>query len=310
MAEDSSHETSKWIDPDSKTQGVLLSDRIKFYVDTVHLIHPDDFDEDCLKYASYDLRVGDEYYHNDKKKKPDDNGKIVIPRNGLIFVKLRERLNIPYYMVAQHDLKVKQVYRGLLAGRSLQIDPGYAGHINYPIFNFTDEDKEIYVGKKITTMCFIKTTPFGEKKSFEEIQNEKQLRQSTIRGFHGNECKTFEGGGDRAISEYWYPDEEHVSTVEKIQGTLDRWREWTKRWAWRGVVGLLVTILLGFLGPILYHLRWVTNKVGDQNKEISDINAVVNQLRADIEELDRMQLPMQADKAGPAAAEQTLGAEE
>ena len=97
----------RWVDPDPESRGVLLSDRIKFYVDTVSLIELSDFQEESLGSASYNLRVGDEYYHNDKKLKPRRNGAIIIPSNGLVYVRLRERLNIPYYMVAHHDLKVK-----------------------------------------------------------------------------------------------------------------------------------------------------------------------------------------------------------
>jgi len=279
MTEVDFQEKWKWIDPDPKlASGVLLSDRIKFYVNAVHLINPTDFDEECLQYASYDLTVGDEYYHNDKKKRPDKNGRIVIPKNGLIFVKLKEKINIPYYMVAQHDLKVRQVYRGFLAGRSLQVDPGYDGHINYPIFNFTDEDKEIHVGDKITTMCFIKTTPFSDRNLLEPIQTEKQLRQTNIRGLNDHKCKTFEGSEDRPIPKYWYGGEKHKSTVEQIQSTLDRW----KRRAWLTLLGVFVTIIIGVIGPIVYHVRWVSDKVIDISKEVSSVSSSLEQLRAEL----------------------------
>jgi deoxycytidine triphosphate deaminase len=86
----------KWIDPDQESHGVLLSDRIKFYVDKMRLIDP--FDENSLNPASYNLHAGDLYYHNNKEKRADKNRKIMVPRNGLIYLRLREELNIPYYM--------------------------------------------------------------------------------------------------------------------------------------------------------------------------------------------------------------------
>ncbi len=282
----------KWVDPDPKSQGVLLSDRIKFYVNKVGLIDPADFRPESLGPASYNLRVGDEYFHNDKKLKPR-NGVILIPSNGLVYVKLHEKLNLPFYMVAHHDLKVRQVYRGFLAGNSLQIDPGYSGHINYPIFNFTDEDREIYVGDEIAVMCFIKTTVFGNRGVLSRVETEDELRQSKVQGIGGNECELFRVQKDRTIREYWYGGEKHRNTIELIHRRLQRWR----RIAIWGAIGAGVTILVGVVGPVLAHCAWISSKVMDQNKEISTINAAIVQMQADINKLTQVDSARPADES-------------
>src|SRR2546425_2704993 len=40
-------------------------------------------------------------------------GKVEIPPNGLIYIRFLEEVNIPCYLIARFNLRVKQVYRGL-----------------------------------------------------------------------------------------------------------------------------------------------------------------------------------------------------
>lgn len=212
---------------DGATTGVLLSDRIRFYAENYKMIDP--FDPEALGPASYHLHLSNDYYYeNNKRKKPKD-GLIKIRKNGLIYVRLEEKLTLPYYMVAQHDLKVRQVYRGFLAGRSLFVDPGYKGHINYPIYNFTDEDKDLEVGAEISAISFIKTTPLGLEEFWKlegsEICDRKTLEAARIKGLKGFECITFEDLGDRKVPEYWRPGEKHRSSVEQMGKGVDSFKK-------------------------------------------------------------------------------------
>ena len=87
-----------WEVPDDDTDGtgILLSDRIAFYAEAVKLVHP--FDPACLRPASYDLKVGDSYYFENRPEKVGRDGKIEIPPNGLVYIRVKERFNIPYYL--------------------------------------------------------------------------------------------------------------------------------------------------------------------------------------------------------------------
>jgi deoxycytidine triphosphate deaminase len=148
---------------DEGAQGTLLSDRIRLYIDAVHLIEPETFVEDSLRPASYDLHVGDEYYVDDKRVPLLPNGQLIIPANGLVYIATKERFNIPYYMVARYSLQVTQVYRGLLIENGLQIDPGYHGRIYVAVHNFTDQARSLLLGKRFLSVDFTRTTPLPDE---------------------------------------------------------------------------------------------------------------------------------------------------
>lgn len=78
-----------WIDPLSKEigdQGVLLSDKIKYYVDKVRMIEP--FDPNSLRPAGYILHVGDKYCIEDEDYFLSEGQKIKIPPNGLVYIRI------------------------------------------------------------------------------------------------------------------------------------------------------------------------------------------------------------------------------
>jgi len=130
----------------------------------VNLIYP--FDERELRPASYTLHAGPEYLISLPGKLVEGNlereERVVIPPNGLIYIRFLEEVNIPYYMIARFNLRVKQVYRGLLLGTGPQVDPGFRGHLGCPIHNFTDEDKVLHYRERLITIDFEKTTPFAQ----------------------------------------------------------------------------------------------------------------------------------------------------
>jgi deoxycytidine triphosphate deaminase len=255
MANDYS-EKYRWEDPDPNSTGVLLSDRIRFYVDRVKLIHP--FYPDNLNAASYSLRASDTYYENEVLRKAE-NGRIRIPKNGLVYVRLLEEINLPHYMIAQHNLKVKQDYRGFLAGRSLLIDPGYRGHINYPIYNFTNQDKEIEVsGNPITEIAFFKTTPFASEAFWKEckIRSEEELDDYVKgQGIDNLSYKLSPLGPDRIIPQYWLPRDTHVSSVSELYEKVDSFSERIKSYEIRETRrfwGLIIGALALFFGAFYF----------------------------------------------------------
>lgn len=287
--------TFKWIDPDLESSGVLLSDRIIFYVEKVNLIHP--FDEDSLEPASYTLHVGDEYYENDRLCEAKE-GKILFHKNSLIYLKLMEEINMPYYMIAHHDLKVKQVYRGFLAGKSIHVDPGYSGHINYPIYNFTEEDKILKVGDPIAAIEFIKTTSFGSKEfwqNLKEIKREEDMRKLKVEGIQSYECKKFNIQNDRIIPEYWldFGGEEHKSSVWMLREAFNKIKkdfEETKNTFIKlknisMVAALALVLAIG--GIILGHYYWSANNIININEKLSNIHTETKQVKFELDELKK-----------------------
>jgi deoxycytidine triphosphate deaminase len=187
------HEEYLWKDPfeASLVGAVLLSDQIQFLADEVGLIEP--FDEKYVRPAAYDLRIGNSYYIDDVRRDLIEES-IEIPANGLVYIRTKEKFNIPYYLVARYSLRVHQVYRGLLIDNGLHIDPGYCGYIWIPVHNFTTQTRILPQGQEFISIEFNRTTRLPPY--VEGIKSQDELVSLGLR----NELKGSEG---RAIKIFY-----------------------------------------------------------------------------------------------------------
>jgi deoxycytidine triphosphate deaminase len=154
------------VDPHPSVHGVLLSDEIIFYATHHNLIRP--FNRRNLKPAGYELCVGDEYFLSGKFSRLGGEGEdkaIIIPPFEVAVLKTAEILNIPRYMIARWNIRVKHAYSGLLWVGGPQVDPGYVGHLFCPIYNLSDKPVTLKPGDALALMDFVKTTPFDSEKS-------------------------------------------------------------------------------------------------------------------------------------------------
>jgi len=148
---------------DFNTHGVLLSNEIKYYASTYKMIDP--FDEERLKPAAYELRVGDEYALGGKiGKLSDDAGKnlITIPPFEVVIISTMERINLPRFIIARWNIRVRKAYEGLLWVGGPQVDPGWVGYLRCPIYNLSNKNVTLRLGEAIAIIDFVKTTPFSK----------------------------------------------------------------------------------------------------------------------------------------------------
>lgn len=153
---------------DLGTAGVLLSDEIEYYVEKYKMIDP--FKRDNLEAARYELTVGNEYaIGGEIKKLCDEPGKneMRIPPFEVVVIETKERINLPRFIVARWNIRVKWAYEGLLWVGGPQVDPGWVGHLSCPIYNLSDKEVTLRLGEPIAVMDFVKTTPFKKGKSKE-----------------------------------------------------------------------------------------------------------------------------------------------
>ena len=144
-------------DPKPERTGVLLSDDIRFYVQEGKLIGP--FDEKNLKPAGYELTVGDEAMRGGKYiPLSGPFSEVKIPPFEVVVIKTAETINLPRFLIARWNIRVKWAYKGLLWVGGPQVDPGYVGHLFCPIYNLSDEPVKLSKGDPIALMDFVKTT--------------------------------------------------------------------------------------------------------------------------------------------------------
>ena len=238
-----------WKDPFPNDLGsVLLSDKIAYYAENFGLIFP--FDRDRLRPAQYTLRVGGIGYCAGKKIKITKKKPLIIPPNGLVYIKIHEYLNIPYYMIARYSLRVIQVYRGLILDNGLQVDPGFHGHINVPIYNFTNEDKKLEFCERILSVEFVKTTAFKPDPPI-KVKIERDWVGPNLRNGDGYPIKLFTEESDelyfqKDIAGYFQPNEKNESSVLELKKTVESYTKKVKRmkrWGLLGAAAIIISLM-------------------------------------------------------------------
>lgn len=289
-----------WIDPDPRREpGLLLSDRIIFYCQKVNLIYP--FDPDFVEPASYTLHAGREYMISLRpgqleSRNLEQEGKVVIPPNGLIYIRFFEEVNIPHYMIARFNLRVSQVYRGLLLGTGPQVDPGFRGHLGCPIHNFTDEDKTIEFFERLGTIDFEKTTPLGQtyfmERNIADITEEQYAHMragvTTVGGIDGLESKIFNKRINADFRSYLPGAESVRSSVHALHENVKAAREEIKeqaatiqlyrRIAIGGLIAILLTVLFGGLRLYTDFKSDIASRYMDLKHDIVELSKSVGRL--------------------------------
>ena len=176
------YNVNKSIDPFPKIPPALLNSAdIADYVAQTGMIFP--FDPAMLGPASYEMVLGGEYLYwnedgNECSRKELANGeKLVLRKNSITYVSVRETFRLPDYIAIRFNLRVKHVHRGLLLGTGPLVDPGFHGNLMIPIHNLTDNDYTITSGvdlistefTKISTNVLWKTSKDKKKYSGEII---------------------------------------------------------------------------------------------------------------------------------------------
>jgi deoxycytidine triphosphate deaminase len=321
------HEEYLWKDPfePSLAGAVLLSDHIHFLADEIGLIDP--FNDKYLRPAAYDLTVGNSYYVDDVRKDLTDEP-IEIPANGLVYIRTREKFNIPYYLVARYSLRVHQVYRGLLIDNGLHIDPGYCGYIWIPVHNFTTQSRILPQGQEFISVEFNRTT--SPPKYIAGIKNQDDLvslgLRNELRGFADRAIKIFYKDFDsyRKRNEeltprrFWdkFPGEKHESAMlgterrqDKVETEFAETKAGLQRelasfrnigfFAALGIIVALLGITLGILLPILYGEYGKSRDAEAQHtQEIKDLR---ERLQEQKNRLDAISLRQPTSSAAPAS---------
>ncbi len=145
---------------DCEERGVLLSNRIKRYCDELELITP--FDKDFLRPAGYDLRVGNNYSIRGERKALNEGMHLEIGPYQVAVIETYETLNIPKFLIARWNIRVKHAYKGLLWVGGAQVDPGFRGRLCCPIYNLSTETVRLEFKEGLAMIDFVTTTRFEE----------------------------------------------------------------------------------------------------------------------------------------------------
>jgi deoxycytidine triphosphate deaminase len=280
------NEQWKYKDPNESDRGILLSDQIH-QLCTEKLLISGNYESSNLRPAAYTLRIGDDYIDSDGKRHrlSDEDDTFVFQKNSIIFVSTKEKLELPFYIVARFNLRVNWVYAGILLGTGPQVDPGFSGQLSCPLYNLTNVDIMIKRGEDFATIDFEKTTTLlkshpssEEKKAVIESANDKQL--ATV--------------GDGTWSFYklplmkplnWRKPYKIVSSLMEMKQEVDTWRK-------LGIGSLIaffgLTLSLLAFGANLYRQNTdLMRQVTEDKNELRQVNERVYKIENQIEQLSR-----------------------
>ena len=161
------------IDPFPDIPPALLNSAdIHRYIKATGMISP--YCENKRKSASYTVGIAGKciYWDENGIKQTTDldsnNKKFALPPNSIAFVELEPEFKLPDYIAVRFNLKITNIYRGLLMGTGPLIDPGFEGKIFVPLHNLTDNTYEFKHRESIVWLEFTKTSPIhGRDKSTE-----------------------------------------------------------------------------------------------------------------------------------------------
>jgi len=192
-------------------------------------------------------------------------------------------------MIARFNLRVTQVYRGLLLGTGPQVDPGLRGHLGCPIHNFTDEEKTIEFLESLVTIDFEKTTPLGGTyfagRNVEQItpKEYESMRSGviTVEGLHGLRCKIFNKRAGASFQSYLPGGQSVRSSVAALQEDLRKAQREIALYRTIGI-GTLVTFLVAAFALYANVKDDISNRYMDLKNNIVELSKTVGQLEATI----------------------------
>lgn len=130
---------------------------LKKYISESNII--ENGDEKCAEGIKYDFRLGDEFaktgfvgtatYEELRKDKKD-----YVAPGEVVFVKTKERLNLPQdiHIILHEKRTMSQAGINLLGGRG--VDPNYEGYLFFGLYNFSSKDYPLKPESKLIGATF------------------------------------------------------------------------------------------------------------------------------------------------------------
>jgi len=266
----------KYIDPkrdDPSRKGMLLSNEIEMFRKN-NLLICEGFKPENLRPAAYTLRVGPKFVDSKGRIGKLDATKknyFKMQPNSIVYVSTLEKLDLPYYIAARFNLRVKWVYRGILLGTGPQVEPGYRGYLSCPLYNLTDRPIKIEYAQDFATIDFERTTNFCPGAALAQIQEARTIGEEFDKvTLAGQEYLLFK-------KEYpplkLLPDHDVISSLYELSQEVRTWRN----------IG--IGFAVSFFALTLTLLSFGTNafrQASDLAKQVSDLAKQVNDLSSSL----------------------------
>jgi deoxycytidine triphosphate deaminase len=248
------------------SKGLLLSNEIEKFCKNKLLITP--YSETHLRPAAYTLTIGPDYVDSSGRirKLDEKESFFYMEPNSIVYVSTAEQLDLPFYIVARFNLRVKWVYKGILLGTGPQVEPGFRGNLSCPLFNLTSKPIKIKLGEEFATIDFERTSDFCVGKKPEEIQAQcRALEHDDEVKFGDERFLMFKQKSFAPLQHL--PDHDVVSSLVQMSDEVKTWRA-------IGVgtvvafIGLALT-LLNFQNNLYRELRATSQQLSTMQEDLN-----------------------------------------
>ena len=222
---------------------MLLSDQIDKFCKKGLLIATN-YHESRLRPAAYTLTIGNDYVDSAGRigRFTKDKQHLEMKPNSIVYVTTADELDLPHYIAARFNLRVKWVYKGILLGTGPQVEPGYRGFLSCPLYNLTNRPIRIRLRDEFATIDFERTTNFCSGRTLDEIKSSihpgEKLDEVTI---GDKKYLLFKDKKYKPLQHL--PDYDIVSSLVQMQKEVRTWR-----YIGIGIVIAFVSLALSIIG--------------------------------------------------------------
>ena len=272
---------------------LLNSADIEDYVNATGMVCP--FNKGSLKSASYEAEIGDVCIYWEPGMSAPEKREIrldgeyqffQLKPNSIAFVEIHPTFRLPDYIAMRFNLKITQVYRGLLLGTGPLVDPGFEGKIFIPLHNLTSNTYKFPHRSGLIWVEFTKISPnerwTGEacnsnrKGEYVEFPDDKKRKSIDYYFKKAN-------GGDPIVSSI--PDA--INEAKHLADSADKKAKSIRNWGVGiSVVGILSAIVA--FGSLMYDLSSTHQAYIEKSEELLDEYRASDQDRQEDDLRDRI----------------------
>lgn len=188
----------------------LARDEIVRLVEEEGLLISKEYHENCVRQASYDLRLGREYYivgHEAPEKLSDKSPYLSLAPGQFAILTCFEEIKMPRNYLAFIALRSTFKFQGLVNISGFHVDPTYEGTLLFAVQNVSSSDIRLKFQERTFTIFFAEL-----KGNIEKSRGDEALTQ--YKGLRGIELQHVQMLGGASV------------TIAKLQQDLDQLRRW------------------------------------------------------------------------------------
>ncbi len=264
--------------------GMLSSPHIAYCVSKYKII--ENYDQKCLRSATYDMRLGSEVltWHKGEKvefklgKQKDKNRgistRLELKPNSLTFVTTIEKFNLPKDIIARFNLKSKWVHEGLLLGTGPIVDPELKANLLIPLHNFSSQSVWLNFEEEIISVEFTKTLNPSDQPSLKGTDTRYVANRSRIFDFEKYRRRIGEKIVESSVSSAFA---EYDKTIGKF-----------KLYSWISGIGIFAAYV-GLITLVITTYMFISsarNEVVDANKTLTEYGLKLDKYEKEIQIMD------------------------